>query len=229
VGYLASLAETIGAAAGLTSGDYEAAYAYAGGLTAPGTFTPYSHDAVRTFLDLVEAAVHTGRVPQARAHARAAADAGLPGISGRLDFLVAAALAMTDSPGASFEAAVSHPAAARFPFELARVRLAQGMWLRRQRAYAAAREALSAAADQFERLGAAPWAARARSELRAGGSGEVLTAQEREVALLAAGGLSNKEIGVKLFLSPRTVGAHLYRVFPKLGISSRASLRDALS
>ncbi|GAA0527427.1 LuxR family transcriptional regulator [Paractinoplanes ferrugineus] len=229
VGYLTAVAEAIGTAAGLTSGDYETAYAYASGLSSPGTFTPYSHQSVRTFLDLIEAAVHTGRVPQARAHALAAVAAGLPALSERLDFLVAAALAMTDSPGASFEAAVARPAAGRFPFELARVRLAQGMWLRRQRAHTAARAALSLADAEFERLGAGPWAARARVELRAGGPGAALTAQEREVALLAAGGLSNKEIGAKLFLSPRTVGAHLYRVFPKLGISSRASLRDALS
>jgi DNA-binding CsgD family transcriptional regulator len=56
-----------------------------------------------------------------------------------------------------------------------------------------------------------------------------LTAQEREIASLAATGLTNKQIGEKLFLSHRTVGTHLYRVFPKLGISSRAALRDALT
>ena len=57
---------------------------------------------------------------------------------------------------------------------------------------------------------------------------EALTPQELEIALLAATGLSNKQIGNRLFLSHRTVGAHLYRVFPKLGITSRAALRDAL-
>lgn len=55
-----------------------------------------------------------------------------------------------------------------------------------------------------------------------------LTAQQLEVARLAASGLSNKEIGERLFLSSRTVSAHLYRIFPKLGITSRAALRDAL-
>ncbi|MEU4238297.1 AAA family ATPase [Actinoplanes sp. NPDC026619] len=235
VGYLTELAEAIGAAAGLTSGDYEAAYAYASGLTSPGTFTAYSQQSVRTFLDLIEAAVHTGRLPQAHAHAVAARDLGLPAVSGRLSFLVAAAQAMTDEQGGDFAAAVAHPAAAEFPFELARVRLAHGMSLRRQRDRAAARVVLTEAADAFDRLGAAPWAARARAELRAAGSAAAsgaapaLTAQEREIAELAASGLSNKEIGAKMFLSPRTVGAHLYRVFPKLGVSSRASLRDALS
>jgi DNA-binding CsgD family transcriptional regulator len=57
----------------------------------------------------------------------------------------------------------------------------------------------------------------------------LLTPQEHQTALLAATGLTNKEIGQRLFLSPRTVGAHLYRVFPKLGVSTRAALRDALS
>jgi DNA-binding CsgD family transcriptional regulator len=56
-----------------------------------------------------------------------------------------------------------------------------------------------------------------------------LTPQEREIAMLAAAGMSNKEIGQRLFLSHRTVGAHLYQIFPKLGITSRAALRDALA
>ncbi|HWM70192.1 MAG TPA: helix-turn-helix transcriptional regulator, partial [Steroidobacteraceae bacterium] len=86
--------------------------------------------------------------------------------------------------------------------------------------------------------GARPWAGRAASELRATGqttssTGQrehvSLTPREREIAMLAAGGLTNKEIGQRLFLSPRTVGGHLHRIFPKLGITSRAALRDALN
>lgn len=241
VGYLTQLAEAIGAATHLAAGDFEGAYAYASGLTAPGAFTPYSQQAVRTLLDLVESAVHTGRTAQARTHAVAARDQGLPAISPRLDFLTAAALAMTadeTEARAAFEGAVAHPAGAEFPFELARVRLAQGMWLRRARERAAARTVFEQAAEAFDRLGAEPWARRAHAELRAAGAtagkpmeggADALTAQERQIAELAASGLSNKEIGARLFLSPRTVGAHLYRVFPKLGISSRASLRDALA
>ncbi|MGO8861684.1 MAG: response regulator transcription factor, partial [Acidimicrobiales bacterium] len=100
-----------------------------------------------------------------------------------------------------------------------------------------ARVHLATALDTFARLGARPWAARAASELRATGQTkprrmqvppESLTPQEREIADLAASGLTNKEIGQRLFLSHRTVAAHLYRIFPKLGVTSRAGLRDAL-
>ena len=84
-------------------------------------------------------------------------------------------------------------------------------------------------------MGALAFANRAASELRATGAKRTpinnansLTPQEREIAKLAASGLSNKEIGVRLSLSSRTVGTHLYRVFPKLGVHSRAGLRDAL-
>jgi len=87
-------------------------------------------------------------------------------------------------------------------------------------------------------LGARPWAERAGNELRATGvhrerpdsPGDTsLTAQQRQIAQLAAAGLSNKQIAERLFLSPRTVGYHLHQVFPKLGVTSRAALRDALA
>jgi DNA-binding CsgD family transcriptional regulator len=58
---------------------------------------------------------------------------------------------------------------------------------------------------------------------------DALTPQEREIAQLAAAGLTNKQIGQRLFLSPRTVGGHLHRLFPKLDVTTRAALRDALS
>ena len=101
-----------------------------------------------------------------------------------------------------------------------------------------ARAHLTAALDTFQRLGAAPWAARAGSELRATGltighraeNGPAsLTPQQREIATLAAAGLTNKQIGERLYLSPRTVATHLHQVFPKLGVTTRAALRDALA
>lgn len=127
-------------------------------------------------------------------------------------------------------------AVVRGPLATGRVRLAYGIWLRRHRQVAEARLELRSALAAFESVGADPWSDRARSELRAAGSAvasvntgaDELTAQARQIAELAAAGLSNREIGIRLYLSHRTVSTHLYRVFPKLGITSRAQLRDAL-
>ncbi|MFJ5035935.1 AAA family ATPase [Streptomyces sp. NPDC088560] len=241
IGFLTQVADTTGMTAALSDGDYEAAYLYAIGITAPGTFQPYAYQASRTLLDLVEAALHTGRADQARAHALAARDAGLPSISPRLALITFGALAMTaddDKQAADWYArAASHPAGARYPFELARIRLAYGIRMRRAQGSAVARQILAPAADAFGRLGATAWAERANAELRATGvwsrrsTGALisLTWQERRIADLAAGGLTNKEIGEQIRLSPRTVSAHLYRIFPKLGITTRAALRDALN
>ncbi|MEV7598068.1 AAA family ATPase [Kitasatospora sp. NPDC089797] len=241
IGFLTQLADSAGTIAALSDGDYESAYLQAIGITAPGTLQPYAHQASRTLLDLVEAAVHTGRTAQARAHALAARAADLPAVSPRLGLLTHGALAMTaeddDEAAEAYARAEAHPAAADFPFEFARIQLAHGVRLRRTRGATAARPLLAPAADTFERLGAAAWAARARAELRVGGvpsrapahTAVALTWQERRIADLAAGGLTNKEIAEQTRLSPRTVSAHLYRIFPKLGITSRAALRDALT
>ncbi|MFF5081281.1 LuxR C-terminal-related transcriptional regulator [Actinoplanes sp. NPDC000266] len=119
------------------------------------------------------------------------------------------------------------------PFDKARADHAYGAALRRERQYVRARPYLRAAASLFEALGATAWADRSRQELRATGetvrrTDDRLTAQETQIAALAAQGLTNKEIGGRLFLSPRTVGTHLYRIFPKLGITSRGELGTAL-
>ncbi|MFJ4670472.1 AAA family ATPase [Kitasatospora purpeofusca] len=241
VGFLAQIADAVGATAALGDGDYETAFLHSIGITAPGAFRPYAYQASRTLLDLVEAALHTGRAEQARAHALAARDAGLPDLSPRLALITHGALAMTTEDdteaAAHYARAQSHPAAERFPFELARIRLAHGTGIRRLQGAAAARLPLTQAAKAFDRLGAPAWAARAHAELRAAGVAPQtpspaplpLTWQERRVAELAAGGLTNKEIGEQMRLSPRTVSAHLYRAFPKLGITTRAALRDALT
>ncbi|MFJ7497279.1 AAA family ATPase [Streptomyces sp. NPDC097727] len=242
VGFLTQIADAIGTTAALAEGDYEAAYLHAIGITPPGTFTPYAHQASRTLLDLVEAALHTGRTEQARAHALAAQAAGLPDISPRLALITHGALAMTATDPTEadhlYHRAETHPAATTFPFELARIRLAHGIRLRHtQSAKEVRRRLLLRAAETFERLGAPTWTERARDELRASGvavratSAQLreLTWQERLIADLAAIGLTNKEIGERTHLSPRTVSSHLYRVFPKLGITSRAALRDALA
>jgi DNA-binding CsgD family transcriptional regulator len=118
-------------------------------------------------------------------------------------------------------------------FGKARTRLCFGERLRRARRRVEAREQLRAALETFERLGASVWAERARSELRASGetarkrdpsSVSALTPQELQVARFVADGLSNKEVAAQLFLSPRTVDAHLRSVFAKLEITSRTQL-----
>jgi DNA-binding CsgD family transcriptional regulator len=125
-----------------------------------------------------------------------------------------------------------------WPFYAARAQLAYGAWLRRQHRMADSRAPLREAAQSFEALGLLRLAERALRELRA--SGETprrrvpeawaqLTPQELQIAELAAEGLSNREIGERLYLSHRTVGSHLYRLFPKLGVTSRTQLRGALS
>jgi DNA-binding CsgD family transcriptional regulator len=134
--------------------------------------------------------------------------------------------------GGSYEEALAGPAGVRV-FDRARLQLAYGRWLRRQRRRVEACEQLRAARNEFDRLGNEPFGLWARDELRAGGEvsprrtdaewGQ-LTPQEAQIARLVAQGLSNKEIGEQLFLSHRTVASHLYRVYPKLGITSRGQL-----
>jgi len=124
-----------------------------------------------------------------------------------------------------------------YPFLRGRTLFSYGRWLRRQRRSAESRSPLRDSIALFDALGATLWSRRARQELRATGervgrrtrdARDRLTAQELQIAELAAGGLSNREIGERLFLSPRTIGGHLYRIFPKLEITARAQLRDAL-
>ncbi|QKW40171.1 AAA family ATPase [Actinomadura sp. NAK00032] len=120
--------------------------------------------------------------------------------------------------------------------EYARTALLYGEWLRRARRKAEARGRLEDALDVFDRLGMRPWAERARGELtatgvqdrgaRGGGAAAVLTPQELQIVRLAARGLSNRDIAAQLFLSHRTVGYHLYKAYPKLGVASRGELKD---
>jgi len=125
----------------------------------------------------------------------------------------------------------------RWPFERARLEMAYGAWLRRRRRVAESKAPLRTARDAFDAFGANLWGERARQELRAAGEAsrrrtsdvrDALTPQELQIAQMAAEGMSNKEIGQHLFLSYRTVGTHLYRLFPKLGITTRSHLRRAL-
>ena len=189
---------------------------------------------------LADAAVRTGRREDARAlldsSARLAGPTPASGYAVALEY-AGAVLADDASADAAFKDALAG-AAGSYPWHRARLQLAQGAWLRRQRRAVESREPLRAARGTFAALGATTWADRADQELRAAGEPgwrpvasprEELSAQEAQIADLAAQGLSNREIGQRLFVSHRTVGSHLYRIFPKLGITSRNQLAGALA
>ena len=227
------------ALAALGRGDAEAAFHQARTVTRPGV-VDLGGPGRLLVLDLVEAAVRSRRPDEAAAHVRAVREAGADRVSPRSALLVAGATALTedgDRARRRYEEALALPGIEAFPFELARVRLAHGEHLRRARAPLAARRQLTAALATFRELGATPWVARTESELRAAGHrtrrarGPVsteLSHQELTVAGLAATGATNREIGERLGLSPRTVGSHLSRVFRKLDVTSRTALGVAL-
>jgi ATP/maltotriose-dependent transcriptional regulator MalT len=188
-------------------------------------------------LDWIEAAVRAGEIATAHewlayyepwAERAGAAWARAVALHGR------ALLADEDEESERlFEAALDMHAQAARPFDRARTELAFGEFLRRARRRREAREHLRAALDGFEALGAELWAERARVELRASGqtarrrvadTRDQLTEQELQIAHFVAQGLSNREVAAQLFLSPRTIAAHLRNIFRKLGISSRTEL-----
>jgi DNA-binding CsgD family transcriptional regulator len=230
----ARMLEALGAA------DFEVAYQYAAQVGVPDLAKPTSIEEVQMSFDVVYATVHTERYREAEMRVRAMQASEMPSLSPRLALHTAAAAALVaprTKAGRSYEYALSLPGVGRWPYDRARLQLAYGEHLRRVRATNDARRHLRTALTTFQDLGALPWATRAKAELRAAGdrdpAGEpeesaALTPQELAIIRLAADGLTNKQIGQRLFLSPRTVGNHLYRVYPKLGITSRASLRDAL-
>jgi DNA-binding CsgD family transcriptional regulator len=183
--------------------------------------------------------VHSGHHDEARAAALAleadAARARSPLLLVGLAY-ARALLAGDDEAEARFQEALGADLAA-WPFLRARLLLAHGAWLRRQRRVADSRAPLRASRESFDALGATPWSERARQELRASGettrrrtpdARDHLTPQELQIARMAADGLSNRDIGQRLYLSHRTIGSHLYRIFPKLGVTSRADLHAAL-
>ena len=142
-------------------------------------------------------------------------------------------LARREDADAAFQACLAMDAGAAWPLHQARTELAYGEFLRRARRKSEARVQLRAAYDGFQRLGAAAWADRAASELRATGETarrrdastiDQLTPQELQIARLVAEGGRNREIAGQLFLSPKTVEYHLRKIFQKLDIGARADL-----
>ncbi|BAL89809.1 putative LuxR-family transcriptional regulator [Actinoplanes missouriensis 431] len=191
--------------------------------------------------DVVAAAMHIGLGEQAATRCAHVRDrfAGR-WLTARQRTLIAAGDALADpDPAAAADRLAPLVDAAetrRRPFERAvlAVELAD-RWRRSARARRAT-EMLVDALDTFERLGASGWAARVRADLRTPATAATaadpfaaLSAQQQQIARLAAEGLTNREIAARLFLSPRTVASHLYRMFPQLGVSNRTQLADLLS
>jgi DNA-binding CsgD family transcriptional regulator len=205
-------------------------------LTSAGAGSGHPLVALFATPDLVEAALRADRIERAQTalavFERWATAAALPwalAVVARCRGLLSAG----PTAVAHFEEAVALHRENERPFDQARTRLLFGELLRRERRRIDARPHLRSALDTFERLGAAPWAERAATELRASGetarrrdpgSAGELTPQELQIARLVAEGSTNKEVAAQLFLSPRTVDYHLRKVFMKLGISSRAEL-----
>jgi DNA-binding CsgD family transcriptional regulator len=233
---LAAVARGVAACGG---GRYAEGYEHLHRVFDPANIAYHPH--IRSWIigDFVEAAVHIGYQEEARL---VVDELEALILETRSPILLAGLrytrplLADDTEAKSHFEASLSADLAS-WPLLRARLQLAFGTWLRRQRRVVESRAHLHAAREAFDALDLAPWSERARNELRAAGimSGpreraaiDELTPQELQIARMAASGLSNREIGQQLYLSHRTVGAHLYRAFPKLGITSRGQLRDAL-
>jgi DNA-binding CsgD family transcriptional regulator len=190
-------------------------------------------------VELVEAAVRSGApgraagaVQRLSGIARACETDWVLGAEARARALVSDGAAAEDL----YREAIDRFGRTRLRVDLGRARLLYGEWLRRQRRRRDARDQLGRAYQIFDSVGAAAFAERARTELRAAGgharqhtaeTPDPLTAQEALIARLAGQGASNAQIAVQLFISPATVAYHLRKVFAKLGVSSRGQLAPA--
>ncbi|MFD2860760.1 LuxR C-terminal-related transcriptional regulator [Salininema proteolyticum] len=188
---------------------------------------------------LIEAAARTGKPEEAAeasdylaAYAEATGEDWVRAVSLRSRALLEED---ADTEGLFTEALDLHGGRGDSPLDHGLTHLAYGEWLRRVRRGNDAKEQIALALDRFDRIGAETAAQRARAELRAAGgrapavrrkstAAQNLTPQEFQVAKLAATGLTNREIGSQLYLSPRTVGYHLYKAYPKLGVKTRTEL-----
>jgi DNA-binding CsgD family transcriptional regulator len=216
-------------------GQHELAFAYLARLHDPSDSAHHPVHGLWSLASLAEAAAMCGETDAARRiiasmppHVRATRSP-----AGQMNLSYAeAVLAPETDIEAGLRAAI-RSTMATWPVEHSHLLLTYGTWLRRRKRARESRDYLREARDGCERLGAKPLAERAREELRAAGERSNLPAadawdglspQELQIASMVSRGLTNREIGERLFISHRTVGAHLYRMFPKLGISSRAEL-----
>jgi DNA-binding CsgD family transcriptional regulator len=228
----------------ITSTEYASAILHNGAgrynLAFPAAHRAYGYDDAGFFPfvtpELIEAAARSGRPDVAAEalrplseHAQAVGTSWALGVEARCRAL------LTPGPAAEavYRAALQHLQRCRGVLDLARARLLYGEWLRRERRRAEAREQLRSAHEAFLAMGAFGFAERTARELLATGeharkrtvqTESHLTAQENQIATLARAGLSNAEIGTRLFISPRTVEYHLRKIYTKLSIGSRADL-----
>lgn len=235
---LAQVQQTRGVEA-LVGGRFEEAYDHLSRIYDPADIAHHPYTGFNLVEHLADSALRGGRDEQLAALTRQlgpiAERSGSPSLRAGLAYAEAVTAADDEAEGVFL--AELEKRTAPWPFPRARLQLAYGAWLRRQRRAADSRPHLRAAISAFDALGVTPWAERARQELRA--SGETLrrpddarhrlTPQEIQIAGMAAEGLSNREIAARLFLSPRTVGTHLYRIYPKVGVKTRAELARVLT
>jgi DNA-binding CsgD family transcriptional regulator len=236
---LLALVQLARGTAALGAGRYEEAYEQLARIFDPRDPAYHPHLRAWALVDLAEAAASGDHQDAARRHyAELTVEAAVTGSPLLRASLAVAApmLATGDEARAHFDAAFGTDLAG-WPLHRARLQLAYGRWLRRRQQAGGSRSPLRAARDTFDALGGDAWAERARRELRAAGERssqaapralDLLAPQELQIARMAAEGLSNREIGQQLYLSHRTVRNHLYRIFPKLGITSRAELAAAV-
>ena len=242
-GLVAARARRALGVAALADGSYLQAFTQLRGLFSEDGTPLHNYASYLGVADLAAAAVRADRRMEGRdviEHALGPLDGRA---SARLEQLIARARGILADPSSSeahFAKALADPAGDQWPFERAQLRLDYAEWLRRRRRINDAKPVLTEALGTFRQLGARSWAQRAQAELRACGvavtgvPGEPdalaeLTPQQRQIVRLASDGLTDREIGDRLFLSPRTVSSHLYRSYPKLGVASRHQLRDVIA
>jgi DNA-binding CsgD family transcriptional regulator len=242
-GLVAARARRALGVAALADGSYLSAFTQLRGLFSDDGTPLHNYASYLGVADLAAAAVRADR----RMEGRDVIEHALSQLTGmaspRLEQLIARARGVLADPakaGAYFDQALSDPAGDQWPFERAQLRLDHGEWLRRSRRINDAKPVLTQALGTFRRLSARSSAQRAEAELRACGVAAAdapaerdalseLTPQQRQIVRLASDGLTNRQIGDRLFLSPRTVSSHLYRSYPKLGVAGRNQLRDVIA
>ncbi|MFF0478860.1 AAA family ATPase [Streptomyces sp. NPDC004284] len=238
--HLASLARALTASG---TGRYAEAYARLRALFAEPA-GPYAYEDFWAVVFLAEAAFPAGETEDARSvvkHLASLTDSGRPPLVERMLAYAEAVIAPDEEAESRYLRALG-PGVETWPLLHGMTLFGYGAWLRRRRQVTASRTPLATAESVFRALGARSRADQAASELRATGraasvrsAGEgadsvgddvaqVLSPQQLTITRLAARGLSNRAIAEQLRLSPRTVASHLYQIFPKLGVASRAGL-----